>query len=353
MPGHSSSTAPADHPLLNYAAWLGRWRHHPEKNERRKGGGQSTPLSGTSLLMPVRSIHTALTLSRSLLSVLQRWPGPDNSTSQNLTVDGQQGATSVTVANASGFAAGQFVLLDETSGASWQPVPATLVAATISPTPCPPQVWQGDVLAWNMHYRGSNSVRMTTETPIRQVRMIRPRACFLMRWAWFSRTDRPTNEIKEIASVSGNTITFTRRSRSAIAQVTFGAAYALYQLTAALTGNSIHVTNAGVENLSMYGGADGELGLTRAAYSWAKNVEVTQWIGDGVDIDNSFRVEVRDSYIHTGSWPEPGGAGYIASLADGFIGSIDRKQHPDRCVTRRWSFRSSGAGSVVGLQLCG
>jgi hypothetical protein len=48
-----------------------------------------------------------------------RWPGPDNSTSQNLTVDGRQGAMSVTVANASGFAAGQFVLLDELSGATY------------------------------------------------------------------------------------------------------------------------------------------------------------------------------------------------------------------------------------------
>ena len=47
-----------------------------------------------------------------------RWPSPDNSTSQNLTADGQQGAFSVTVANGSGFAAGQFVMLDELSGAS-------------------------------------------------------------------------------------------------------------------------------------------------------------------------------------------------------------------------------------------
>ena len=46
-----------------------------------------------------------------------RWPGPDNSTSKNLTADGQQGAFSVTVSSGSGFAAGQFVLLDEFSGA--------------------------------------------------------------------------------------------------------------------------------------------------------------------------------------------------------------------------------------------
>ena len=76
--------------------------------------------------------------------------------------------------------------------------------------------------------------------------------------SWFSRTDRPTNEIKEIASVSGNTITFTspltigyRASHSA--QLT------RYTPTGKSGANSVHVTNAGVENLSMYGGADGEL----------------------------------------------------------------------------------------------
>jgi hypothetical protein len=47
-----------------------------------------------------------------------RWPGPDKRTSQNLTADGQQGAFAVMVANRSEFSAGQFVLLDELSGAS-------------------------------------------------------------------------------------------------------------------------------------------------------------------------------------------------------------------------------------------
>ena len=50
-----------------------------------------------------------------------RWPRPDNTTSQNLTIDGAKASMSVTVANAAGLAAGQVVLLDELSGASWQP----------------------------------------------------------------------------------------------------------------------------------------------------------------------------------------------------------------------------------------
>ena len=49
-----------------------------------------------------------------------RYPRPDDSTSQDLTVDGAKGSYSVTVANGSGFAAGQIVLLDELSGSAWQ-----------------------------------------------------------------------------------------------------------------------------------------------------------------------------------------------------------------------------------------
>src|SRR5258707_1058892 len=92
--------------------------------------------------------------------------------------------------------------------------------------------------------------------------------------------------------------------------------------------------------------ADDRLRLETAAYSWAKAVEVTQWIGEGVAIDNSFRVELRDSYIHAGSWPEPGGAGYVISLADGSSEVlIENNIFIDAC--KDMVFRSSGSGSVV------
>jgi hypothetical protein len=66
-----------------------------------------------------------------------------------------------------------------------------------------------------------------------------------------------------------------------------------------------------------FGGGAGNLRFENAAYSWAKNIECTQWIGECVASDGSFRVELRDSYIHTASWPEPGGGGYPISLANG------------------------------------
>ncbi len=275
-----------------------------------------------------------------------RWPGPDNSTSQGLIADGAQGAYSVTIANASGYAAGQFVLVDETSGASWQPVPLGFGCVYSVPAmPCPPVVWQGDKVAWAMHYPTQryqdDSGNSNLSGPYDTTPGVLPAAM-----SWFSRTDRPTTEIKEIASVSGNTITFTSPLTIGY-RVSHSAQLTRYTLTGSQSGaNSIQVLNAGVENLSMYGGADGELRFESAAYSWAKSVEVTVWLGEGVAINNSFRIEVRNSFLHTGSWPEPGGAGYIVSLADGSSEIlIENNVLIDAC--KQVVMRSSGAGSVV------
>ncbi|MBO0734209.1 MAG: pectate lyase [Methylocapsa sp.] len=273
-----------------------------------------------------------------------RWNGPDNLTSQNLTADGRQGSYSVTVKDARGFSPGTFVLLDETSGASWQPTPPGFGCShSAQPSPCPPLVWQGDRVAWNMHYPAQtyqdDNANSDESGPYGSKPGELPPAM-----SWFSRTDRPTNEIKEIASVSGNVITFT--SPLSISYRTDHQAQLTRYTPRSLRGASGLVVNAGVENLSMRGGADGELRFESAAYSWAKNVEITQWIGEGVAIDNSFRIEVCDSYIHTGSWPEPGGAGYILSLAHGSSEAlIENNILIDD--NKEMVFRSSGTGSVV------
>jgi hypothetical protein len=284
-------------------------------------GRSSQVIAGTNgILRPVDPGGYAVDAQPIIIVGPSRWPGTDKSSSQNLTADGKQGAFSVTIANGGGFYAGQFVLLDELSGASWQPTPAGFPSAA--------QVWQGDHVAWNIH----NPSQPGDDPPAAM--------------SWFSRTDRPTSEIKEIASVSGNTVTFTSPlsigyRTSHIAQLT------RYTATGSQsTANSIHVTNAGVENLTTVGGAAGEIRFENAAYSWAKNVEVTQWLGEGIAIDGSFRVEVRDSYIHTGSWPEPGGAGYAISFAAGSSEAlIENNISID--VNKVMIFRSSGAGSVV------
>ena len=270
-----------------------------------------------------------------------RWNnGADSTASQNLTADAAQGAYSVTVANGANFRAGTLVLLDEVSGASWQPTPAGFPGGA--------KVWQGDRVAWNMHYPlqpGDDSVAANTEGPYDRTPGDLPASM-----SWFARSDRATSEIKQIASVAGNTVTFTSPLT-----ISYRASH-LAQLTPFTTDPNtkghaannldVHVINAGVENLSIFGGADGGLRFEAAAYAWAKAIEVTDWLGEGVAINNSFRVELRDSYIHTGSWPEPGGAGYAISLA---LGSsevlIENNILVDAC--KNMVFRSAGAGSVV------
>jgi hypothetical protein len=239
-----------------------------------------------------------------------------------------------------GFKVGTFVLLDEVSGASWQPTPAGFPGGT--------QVWQGDRVAWNMHYPlqpGDDNGGSNAEGPYDNTPGVLP--TFM---SWFSRSDRATNEIKQIASIAGNAVTFTSPLTISY-RTTHHAQLTPYSTDPNNAGHAannpdIHVTHAGVEDLSIYGGADGGLRFEAAAYSWAKAIEVTQWLGEGVAIDNSFRVELRDSYIHTGSWPEPGGAGYAISLAAGSSEVlIENNILGDVC--KDMVFRSSGAGSVV------
>jgi hypothetical protein len=105
---------------------------------------------------------------------------------------------------------------------------------------------------------------------------------------WFARQDRPQNEMKQIASVSGNTVNFT----SPLAMNYATTQYA--ELTTYTNGN-LPVTYAGVEKLTLEGGGNDAVDFTNTAYSWAKNIEVMNWYGDGVGILNSFRDELRDS----------------------------------------------------------
>src|SRR4029077_9190171 len=119
--------------------------------------------------------------------------------SQDLTADGVRGSDAVTVANAANFKVGTFVLLDEASGASWQPTPAGFPGGA--------QVWQGDRVAWNMHspvQPGDDNGASNAQGPYDQQPGVLP-----VSMSWFARTDRATSEIKQVASISGNAVTFT------------------------------------------------------------------------------------------------------------------------------------------------
>ncbi len=253
---------------------------------------------------------------------------------QLLSANGVQGSYSVTVANGSIFRAGQFVLLDQTSGASWQ------TDVTGNET----SVWASPNYAvqWEVH----NPAPASGDDPVQTG--VTPgtannfagsgngadAAC------WFSRQDRPQNEMKEIASVSGNTVTFT-------SPLTMNYATSQHAELTTYTGGNLPVTYAGVENMTLVGGGNGAVEFTNTAYSWAKNIEVTNWYEGGVSILNSFRDELRDSYIHDAGFAEPGGEGYAINLQSG-ASEILVENNISVKANKVMVVRSSGAGSVVG-----
>jgi hypothetical protein len=247
-----------------------------------------------------------------------RWPKVDSTTSVNLTADAVKGASSVTVTNAQGFAPGQFVLLDEDdyNTASWIPLPNRKGRSASS-------IWATDRIVFQRHNPAES-----IDDP------------FPGSLTWFSRPGRPLNEIKEISAVSGNTISFTtpihiRYTTAKMAQLT------------RYTGENVHLRDAGIENLTVSGGGDGNIRFEAAAYSWMKNVENTMWLGEGVGLNHCFRVEIRDSHIHDGAWPQPGGGGYAISFAAGSSEVLVENNVVTK-VNKVMVVRSSGAGSVIG-----
>jgi len=253
---------------------------------------------------------------------------------QLLSTDAVKGSSSVSVAKGGIFSAGQMVLVDETSGAGWQPDVAHLSTA----------VWASPdyAVTWQLHQpviSGIDDPLATGVTPSAANNYAgtgtgNDGAC------WFSRQDRPQNEIKEIAAVSGNTITFTSPLTKAYRTGHFA------ELTT-YSGSNAPVQHAGIEQMTLVGGGDGAVRFESTRYSWARNIEVTEWYGEGVAINNSFRDELRDSYIHDAAWAEPGGTGYAISLAGGSSELLIENNVVVK-ANKVMVARSSGAGSVVG-----
>jgi hypothetical protein len=274
-----------------------------------------------------------------------RWVNPDGDTRchgltsyqtkymQLLSADAAQHATSVTVADGSIFSAGMIVLLDETSGASWQPDPARLATS----------VWaRADYsLVWMFHDPSLGSdddgpfpiLTPAVSNNYAGIGSGSDAAC------WFSRQDRPQSELKEIASVSGNTVTFT----SPLHKDYLKNRYA--ELTT-FSGGNAPVSNAGIENLTATQGGNGTIQIVNSAYSWVKNVEVSTSWGSAIGLTDSFRVEVRDSFVHDMAHPEPGGAGYLFDVNTGSA-EILAENNIFIKGNKVMVGRSAGAGSVV------
>jgi hypothetical protein len=221
--------------------------------------------------------------------------------STNLTADAAQGAYSIQVSGTSGFSAGQVVLLDETSGAVYQPDIGVGGSSQIWAAPDYRVVWQKHNPSRSFDDFSSSQYPYQQNTA----------GC------WFAtatgpsnqRCDRTTSEFKRISAISGNTITF-----DSPIMISYRVSH-----TAQLSYNVMpFVQNAGVEDLTLKGADDQALQFNNAAYSWAYRVECTQWLGHGcIAANSSFRVQVEQFYVHDGAWPEPGGGGYALEMCCG------------------------------------
>jgi hypothetical protein len=237
----------------------------------------------------------------------------------NLTADAVKGSLSINVASTSGFKAGQTVLLDELSGASWQADPTGRG-----------QVWAASDfrVIWQKH-----NPAQPTDDPLKVPANPANQDAF----QWFSRLDRPTAEIKQVASVAGSVITFS---------TPIHISYRLSH-TAQLTAYAMRVANAGIENLAVIGGDNGNVRFQWCDACWAKSIDNTVWHDEAFAVDSSFRVEIRDSYVHDGAWAQPGGGGYAISLSGGSSEALIENSIITR-ANKVMVARSSGAGSVFG-----
>ncbi len=251
--------------------------------------------------------------------------GANDSAGVLLSADGAQGSYSITVASAAGLSVGQFVLIDEASGAGWQPERnQAWVAAGYSQIWASPDyrvVWQKH----NPYYQYVDDFDASTY-PYQSGSA----GC------WFSNCDRPTNEMHQISAISGNTVTF-----DSPLTISYRASH-----QATLYGMTGLTQNAGVENLSVSYGDNGNINIYGCAYCWALNVENSHYLNSGFNLNQSFRSQLEGVYIHNAAWPVNGGAGYNISIAWG-SSELLIENSISVLANKVMVDRSAGAGSVV------
>jgi hypothetical protein len=255
---------------------------------------------------------------------LVRLGGAGNGTTVNLAADGQQGSVSVQVQSAAGLQVGQIVLIDEASGAGWQPERIGAWASAHG------QVWAAPDyrVVWTKHnpaYQYVDDFDAATSPS-------QPNSA----GCWFSNCDRPTNEMHQISAISGTTITFD--SPLMISYRVSNQAK-LYPYTNM-------VQKAGLEDLTVSGGDNGNVAFNSCAYCWAQNVENTFWLGHGFNIDSSFRPQLEGIYVHNAAWPVNGGGGYAIAFEWGSSEALIENS-VSMLANKVMVANSAGSGSVI------
>jgi hypothetical protein len=235
-----------------------------------------------------RLLKVTSSFGNPLIIVGERWLTEDGATS--LLADAPKGATSVQVADTTGLVVGQLVEIDELTDTAY--------------------------VNWGVNCPQGDACR-----------------------GWFTRGDRPVGQMLEIASINGNTVSFTTPLH-----IAFDTAH---------DAQLVHYTIpygakwAGVEDLYVRGGQDDNITVRFALYSWVRNVESEWSRGDGISLDLCFRCVVRDSYVHDTPDPHPGGGGYMLSLAQYTADSLV-ENNIFMNANKVMVMRATGGGNVIG-----
>jgi hypothetical protein len=225
----------------------------------------------------------------------QQWIGEFQST--DLASDAVKGSQSATLVNNPGLTVGEIVLID--------------------------QLTDPALVSWGSKCPPDNACR-----------------------GWFTRMNRPLGQVMEIAVIDRNTITFTTPfhidfRRANTAQLSrFGADW---------SGLIPSVKYAGVEDLYLSGGStggQGNINMTKAAYSWIKNIESDYHDGRSVALYTSFRSVIRDSYIHSAQHSNPGGGAYGLAISNYSSDNLIENNIVWR-MNKVMVMQSAGGGNVI------
>ena len=263
-------------------------------------------------------------------------------TSTALTADAKAGSNSLQVSSASGFAVGQQVLLDEMSNATWQT--DYFVGGSV-------KIWAASDyrVQWAKHNPAQSNLDdfdSVSQLPSQN----NTAGC------WFStpaapngsnqRCDRTTNEIKKIAAISGNTITFDSPITISY-RVANQAQLSYYQYP--------FLSGAGIENISFSGADASTIAFDSVTNSWAYKIECTASMGQSnhyneascFSVDQSFRVQLEQFYAHDAAFPDPATASYWIGICCGSSETLIQNGIALRANKLIVSLQSGG-GNVVG-----
>ena len=163
---------------------------------------------------------------------------------------------------------------------------------------------------------------------------------------WFCRMDRPVSQVTEVESADGTSVTFTTPLHNGFSTA-FSAQLSRYGEDWMGPDPRPATRLTGVEDLYLEKGSDGNISLNMCAYCWIKNVESARTDGSSIGLESCFRCEIRDSYIHTSDNPNPGGGGYLLSLARGSADNLIENNaiwNGNKVMV----MRATGGGNVVG-----